>query len=108
MRPSYLRMSTFCRIEFLLHILSFMFVEGKYYEMSSFGESKTMKWLEDPVSARSLVKYNSKQLSRYQYGMGTYSVFRIRIDFWLSWDPYWECGSGSRSKEIDKNKQINL
>jgi|688.fasta_scaffold385793_2 hypothetical protein len=67
-------------VELSLHNHSVLFEEGKYYEMSSFGESKTMKWLEDPVSARSLVKYNSKQLSRYQYGIGTYSVFRIRID----------------------------
>ena len=54
-------------VELSLHNHSVLFEEGKYYEMSSFGESKTMKWLEDPVSARSLVKYNSKQLSRYLY-----------------------------------------
>ena len=33
--------------------------------MSSFGESKTLKLIEDPVTARSLVKYNTKQLSRW-------------------------------------------
>ncbi len=26
----------------------------------------------------------------------------------LDADPYWECGSGSRSMEIDQNEQINL
>jgi hypothetical protein len=38
--------------------------DAKYYHMSSFGESKTLKLLEDPITARSLVKYNTKQLSR--------------------------------------------
>jgi hypothetical protein len=33
----------------------------------------------------------------------------IRIDLAaLDPDPYWECGSGSRSVEIDQNLQISL
>ncbi len=34
---------------------------------------------------------------------------RIRIDLAvLDPDPYWECGFGSRSMEIDRSKQRNL
>jgi hypothetical protein len=34
---------------------------------------------------------------------------RIRIDLAvLNPDPYWECGSGFKSMEIDQNEQINL
>ena len=40
-------------------------------------------------------------------------MFRIRVRIDLALldpdpDPYWECGSGSRRKEIDQNQQINL
>ncbi|XP_040566221.1 1-phosphatidylinositol 4,5-bisphosphate phosphodiesterase delta-1 isoform X4 [Lepeophtheirus salmonis] len=35
-----------------------------YFHMSSFGESKTKKFLEDPHSAQKFVKYNAKQISR--------------------------------------------
>jgi hypothetical protein len=34
-----------------------------------------------------------------------YTVIRIRIQFAFL-DPYWECGSGSRSLEIDHKLQI--
>jgi hypothetical protein len=46
-------------------------------------------------------------------GIRTQAVLWIRIHLDLAVldpDPYWECvpGSGSRSKEIDQNLQINL
>ena len=40
------------------------FSDSKYYHMSSFGESKTKKILEDPEVAREFVKYNTRQISR--------------------------------------------
>eukprot|EP00096_Caligus_rogercresseyi_P012558 TRINITY_DN5303_c0_g1_i1.p1 TRINITY_DN5303_c0_g1~~TRINITY_DN5303_c0_g1_i1.p1 ORF type:complete len:822 (-),score=236.70 TRINITY_DN5303_c0_g1_i1:21-2336(-) len=38
--------------------------DSAYYHMSSFGESKTKKFLEGSETARSFVKYNARQLSR--------------------------------------------
>ena len=37
---------------------------AKFFHMSSFGESKTIKILSNPETARDFVKYNTKQLSR--------------------------------------------
>ena len=40
----------------------------RYYHMSSFGESKTKKLLEELESAEKLVEYNCKQISRIYPG----------------------------------------
>jgi len=37
---------------------------AKYFHMSSFGESKTIKFVEDPENGPKFVKYNCRQLSR--------------------------------------------
>ena len=43
-------------------------VEGKFYQMSSFGESKAFKYFEDPEKAKEFVRYNSRQISRIYPG----------------------------------------
>ena len=43
-------------------------VEGKFYQMSSFGESKAFKYFEDPEKAKDFVRYNSRQISRIYPG----------------------------------------
>ena len=40
--------------------------EGKFYEMSSFGESKTKKFIKDKCAE--FIEYNKKQLSRVYPG----------------------------------------
>ena len=42
--------------------------EGKFYQMSSFGESKAFGIYEDPTKAVQFVKYNTKQISRIYPG----------------------------------------
>ena len=42
--------------------------EGKFYQMSSFGESKSFKIFEDPEKAPDFVRYNSRQISRIYPG----------------------------------------
>ena len=37
---------------------------GKFYQMSSFGERKAFKYINDPETSVDFVKYNSRQLSR--------------------------------------------
>lgn len=41
---------------------------AKYYHMSSFGEAKTFKFIEDPEISKQFVKYNTKQISRIYPG----------------------------------------
>ena len=43
-------------------------VEGKFYQMSSFGEGKAFKYFEDPEKAKDFVRYNSRQISRIYPG----------------------------------------
>ena len=42
--------------------------EGKFYQMSSFGESKAFGFYQDEEMAVKFVKYNSKQISRIYPG----------------------------------------
>ena len=42
--------------------------EGKFYQMSSFGESKSFKIFEDPEKAPEFVRYNARQISRIYPG----------------------------------------
>ena len=42
--------------------------DGKFYHMSSFGESKAFKYFEDPEQATDFVRYNSRQISRIYPG----------------------------------------
>ena len=42
--------------------------EGKFYQMSSFGESKSFKIFEDPDKAPAFVHYNARQISRIYPG----------------------------------------
>ena len=42
--------------------------ESKYYHMSSFGESKAFKYIEDEESSKDFVKYNCRQISRIYPG----------------------------------------
>merc|ERR1711915_795348 len=51
-----------------VHFHGFGHEGSKYFHMSSFGESKTKKFLEDPELAKQFVKYNTKQISRIYPG----------------------------------------
>jgi len=42
--------------------------QSKYYHMSSFGESKAFKFIEDPEKSLDFVKYNCRQISRIYPG----------------------------------------
>ena len=42
--------------------------EGKFYQMSSFGETKAFKFFEDVTKSVEFVKYNSLQISRIYPG----------------------------------------
>ena len=42
--------------------------EGQFYQMSSFGESKAEKIIEDPENSKKFVKYNCRQISRIYPG----------------------------------------
>lgn len=42
--------------------------EGKFYQMSSFGESKAFGYFEDPEKSVEFVKYNTRQISRIYPG----------------------------------------
>ena len=42
--------------------------DSKYYHMSSFGESKAFKFIEDPETSLDFVKYNCRQISRIYPG----------------------------------------
>ena len=42
--------------------------EGKFYQMSSFGETKAYKIFDDPDKASDFVRYNSRQISRIYPG----------------------------------------
>jgi hypothetical protein len=59
--------------------------------------------LLEPVRRRFKTQLGRKQC------FGLVSVCGSAL-IWLSWIriPYWACGSGSRSKKIDQNQQINL
>ena len=42
--------------------------DSKYYHMSSFGESKAFKFIEDPETSLDFVNYNCRQISRIYPG----------------------------------------
>jgi len=42
--------------------------DGQFYQMSSFGESKAEKIIEDPENSKKFVKYNCRQISRIYPG----------------------------------------
>lgn len=52
---------------------------GKYFHMSSFGESKTQKILNDPSTARDFVQYNCKQISRVYPGAKRQDSSNLKI-----------------------------
>ena len=57
--------------------------EGKFYQMSSFGESKTLKILEDPDKAKDFVRYNSRQISRIYPGASRQDSSNLKpLDPW--------------------------
>jgi len=62
-----------------VHFKGFDNPEAKYYHMSSFGESKTQKILEDATTARQFVKYNTKQISRIYPGGKRQDSSNLRI-----------------------------
>jgi len=51
-----------------VHFHGFSNPESKYYHMSSFGESKAFKFIEDPEKSLDFVKYNCRQISRIYPG----------------------------------------
>jgi len=51
-----------------VHFPGFEDPKAKYFHMSSFGESKTKKILEDAATAKDFVKYNCRQISRVYPG----------------------------------------
>ena len=60
----------------------------RYYHMSSFGESKTKKLLEEQESAEKLVEYNCKQISRIYPGAKRQDSSNLKVSLLLmSFDP---------------------
>jgi len=51
-----------------VHFHGFSDQDSKYYHMSSFGESKAFKFIEDPETSLDFVKYNCRQISRIYPG----------------------------------------
>ena len=59
----------------------------RYYHMSSFGESKTKKLLEESESAEKLVEYNCKQISRIYPGAKRQDSSNLKVSpFLLNFD----------------------
>merc|ERR1719270_2297375 len=51
-----------------VHFHGFSNPDSKYYHMSSFGESKAFKFIEDPEKSLDFVNYNCRQISRIYPG----------------------------------------
>ena len=53
--------------------------EGKYYQMSSFGENKAFKYIEDPEFSKNFVKYNCRQIARIYPGAKRQDSSNLKI-----------------------------
>ncbi len=69
---------------------------------------ESLSWRRWPAERYVLKLFHAQPRARI-FSNVVVDPIRIRIDLAvLDPDPYWECRSGSRSMEIDQNKQINL
>jgi len=62
-----------------VHFHGFDDEKAKYFHMSSFGESKTVKILKDPKTAQQFVKYNCKQISRIYPGASRQDSSNLKV-----------------------------
>ena len=68
-----------------VHFPGFENKDAKFYHMSSFGESKTQKIIDDPELAVKFVKYNTKQISRIYPGASRQDSSNLHpIDPWTA------------------------
>jgi hypothetical protein len=80
--------------------------------LATYSKDRSSSWVQQRHFVRryylrlEITKQNSHIILQLK---AVFRILKVRIDLvLLDPDLYWECGSGSRSKEIDQNLQINL
>ena len=85
-----------------VHFHGFDNQESKYYHMSSFGESKAFKFIEDTDTSLDFVKYNCRQISRIYPGAKRQDSSNLKVV------PPWNAGCQIGKAFFEKKKIVSM